>query len=267
MIAQLVLTLVLAFASVLIHEWAHVLVIRYMGGVVEKVGFFPLGMTAKARRLENLHGWERYIIYVAGPLANGFIAVWAILTSRLSYVGIGWLDELAFVNLVLAVFNLLPALPLDGGRIIFQFMGNRMGILRAIRFMLRIGKVISIMLILLGVVQVILFPPNITLILAGEFLRRKNKKMQPELEAAFYRALDGKNSRLRARLLPTKNKNIPGTATVKQALELLQFDSFITFYIDAKKERPITEKTLLEYVFANGLNGTVEDINTADTAQ
>ncbi|MCL2215564.1 MAG: site-2 protease family protein [Defluviitaleaceae bacterium] len=258
-IGSVFLTVALAVVSLIIHEWAHVLVIRYMGGHVEKVGFFPLGMVARARRLEYLHGWERYVIYAAGPLVNIIIATWAALTSHLSYVGVAWLDELAFVNLVLAGFNLLPVLPLDGGRLVLQFMGNRMGILRAGRHILRVGRVISILLMILGVVQLLLFPPNFTLLAAGEFLRRQTRKMPPELQAAFHRALDGKNSLQRARLLPVKKKAISGTATIKQAFESLQFDCFITFYIDAKKEHPLTEKALLDYIFTHGLDGTIDE--------
>jgi len=257
---MIILTIVLACVSLLIHEWAHVIVIRFMGGRVDKVGYFPLGMLAKARRLEFMHSWERYIVYAAGPLINGFIALWAFLTSRLSYVGVAWLDELAFVNMVLAAFNLLPALPLDGGRLCLQFMGNRFGILRASRFMLRFGQFMGWALILLGLVQLILFPPNITLLCAGEYIRQKNRQMKPELQAAFHRALDGKNSPQRARLLPVKEKNIPSTMHIQQALERLRFDCFITFYIDGKKEHPLTEKALLDYIFVHGLSGTVDTL-------
>ncbi|MCL2840134.1 MAG: site-2 protease family protein [Defluviitaleaceae bacterium] len=256
-----------ALASIFIHEWAHVLVIRFLGGRVDKVGFFPLGMLAKARRLEYLNTWERYIIYAAGPLANLLIAMWAFLTSHMSYIGVVWLDELAFVNLTLALFNLLPALPLDGGRLALQFLGNSMGILRAGRIVLRIGWGMSIGLILLGIVQVVLFPPNITLLCAGEFLRRKTRNFQPELQAEFHRAIEGKHTPQRARLLPTKKRNLLSNITVKQAMEYLQFDSFMIFYVNAKKEYPLTEKTLLKYAFEGGMHISVGDIlsNTCDT--
>jgi len=253
---NLLLTAVFVIASLAVHEWAHVFAVRFMGGKVEGVGFFPLGMVARAKRLERLHGWERYVIYAAGPVANFAVAFWAGLTSHISYVGVSWLDSLAFYNLVLGVFNLTPVLPLDGGRILAQFLGNRVGILRANRFIKRLGCAVGWAFIALGMVQVILFPFNITLLCAGIFIRQKNKNISTELQAAFHRALDGKNAPERARTLPIKNLYIPAQTPIKDAFERLAADYFIDFYIDEKK-RPLREQTLINHIFKHGITGTV----------
>ena len=63
----IILNVVLVVGSLIVHEWAHVFAVRFMGGEVQRVGFFPLGMMARARRLERLHSWERYVVYAAGP--------------------------------------------------------------------------------------------------------------------------------------------------------------------------------------------------------
>jgi len=251
-----------ALASIIAHEWAHVLTVRFMGAKIERVGFFPLGMMAKVRGLENLHSWERYVIFFAGPLANFSIALWAGATSRISHVGVGWLDELAFCNFALAIFNLTPAMPLDGGRIVWQFLSNRIGILRANRFMIRVGIFTGVMFFALGIVQIFLFPYNITLLCAGIFVLKKNKSIAPELQAAFHIALDGKNSAARARTLRVKEIEISHETTIKNALEYLAGDYFTTFCI-AKKNSPtvkIREQALIKYIFSNGINGTVGDV-------
>ncbi|MCL2197893.1 MAG: site-2 protease family protein [Defluviitaleaceae bacterium] len=255
----LIVTFVMVAASLFIHEWAHVFAIKFMGAKVEKVGFFPLGMMAKARRLETLHSWERYVIFAAGPAANIAIALWAFAVSHISYVGVRWLDDLAFYNAVLGVFNLLPALPLDGGRLLHQFLGNRIGILRANRFMLRLGVAVSRIFILLGIVQAVLFPFNISLLLAGIFIRKKNKTLPPELEVAFHLAIEGKNHINRARTLPVKEIKIPPDTEIKKALERLSIDYFINFYIGEKKDL-LREQTLINHVFKHGITGTTEDI-------
>ncbi|MCL1863849.1 MAG: site-2 protease family protein [Defluviitaleaceae bacterium] len=255
----IVITILMVAASLLIHEWAHVFVIKFMGAKVEKVGFFPLGMMAKARRLETLNAWERYAVFVAGPAANIAIALWAFAVSHISYVGVGFLDDLAFYSAVLGIFNLLPALPMDGGRILHQFLGNRIGILRANRFMLRLGIVVSYTFILFGIVQAILFPFNISLLLAGFFIRKKHKTLPSELEAAFHLAIDGKNHINRARTLPIKKIKISPDTNIKQAMERLTGDYFINFYIDDNKQ-PLREQTLINHVFKHGIAGTVGGI-------
>jgi len=241
----------------MVHEWAHVFAVQFMGGKVEKVGFFPFGMMARVRRLERLHSWERYVIYAAGPAANFAVAFWAGITSHTSYVGVAWLDELAFYNLVLGVFNLTPVLPLDGGRILWQFLGNRVGILRANRYLKRLGIAVSYVFIFLGFVQVIFFPYNITLLCAGIFIRQKNKAISAELQAAFHLALDGKNSDERSRTLPVKTIHIPAETPIKHALERLAGDYFICYHI---KKRLLREQTLINHIFKHGITGTVEDI-------
>jgi stage IV sporulation protein FB len=261
-VAGWVLTAVLVLASLVIHEWAHAFAVRFMGGKIEKLGFFPLGMMAKARRLETLDAWERYVIYAAGPAANIIIALWAFGTSFISYVGVSWLEDLAFYNAVLAIFNLTPVLPLDGGRLTHQFLSNRIGIIRANRFITRLGTVVGWAFILLGLVQVVLFPYNITLLCAGVFIRKKNKTLAPELQAAFHQALDGKNSPARARTLCVKEIPIPAETPIKQALERLASDYFITFYINGKKSQPLREQTLVNHVFKHGILGNVSEIKT-----
>jgi len=259
-ILTIVRTLVLVSVSLVIHEWAHVFAIRYMGGRVEKVSFFPLGMMARPRRLERLHYWERYVIFAAGSMVNGFIALWAQLTSHLSYVGVAWLDELAMINIVFAIFNLIPVLPLDGGRIALQFLGNRMGILRATRLMLRFGRYMSWLIIALGFIQITLFPPNITLLLAGELIRRKNKSITPEMQVDFFRAMSGKNHPLRVRTLPVKVIKVPGKMKIKHGMGHIPGDYFAEFQLDGKRQCFITERALLGHVFTHGLNGTMEDV-------
>ena len=257
---MIVLTIIFVIFSLFIHEWAHVFAINFMGAKVEKVGFFPLGMVAKARKLETLHSWERYVIFIAGPFANLAIALWAFLISHISYVGVSWLDNLAFYNAVLGIFNLMPVLPLDGGRIMHQFLSNKVGFLRTNRFMIRLGIFISYFFILLGIVQAVLFPFNISLLLAGVYIRKKNKSITTELEIAFHIALEGKNSPLRARTLMIKKIYISPETDIKKALERLTGDYFIHFYID--DECVIREQALIRYIFKNGLNGKISDIKS-----
>jgi stage IV sporulation protein FB len=253
------ITVILVIGSLVVHEWAHVFVVRFMGGRVEKVKFFPLGMMARARRLERLHSWERYVVYAAGPAANFAIAFWAGVTSHTSYVGVAWLDSLAFYNLVLGVFNLTPVLPLDGGKILWQFLGNRIGILRANRYLKKLGVVVSRAFIVLGFVQVVFFPFNITLLCAGLFIAHKNKNISTEMQAAFHLALDGKNSEERARTLPVKTIHISAETPIKDAFERLAGDYFISYYV---KEKHLREQTLINHIFKHGLTGTVEDCIT-----
>jgi stage IV sporulation protein FB len=253
------LTIIFVGVSLFLHEMAHVLAVKFMGGKVERVGIFPMGVFAKTRRLETLHPWERYVIFAAGPVANLGVAAWGYGVSWLSYTGIGWLEGLAFYSLVLGFFNLTPVLPLDGGRLTWLFLGNRVGMLRASRFLRRLGFAVAGLYFVLGLVQIVLFPFNFTLLAAAVFVWHRNKKISPELQLAFHQAIEGKNHPSRKRLVPEKIIFLPAETPIKCALERIPGDYFAVFEIGEKK-RLLHEQTLLDFVFKQGFEGTVSDV-------
>ena len=117
-----VLTMVIVFVSVLLHEYGHALAARSVGVGTSRI---TLGMLGGVAMLENqprsaLHDlW----ITIAGPLVN--VVIWALCSSSLAHrfvpMDLDWFMWLAFVaqiNLMLLWFNLIPAFPMDGGRIL-----------------------------------------------------------------------------------------------------------------------------------------------------
>ncbi|MDD7939552.1 site-2 protease family protein [Actinomycetospora lutea] len=121
----------LLMVSLLAHEVAHALVARAHGLAVESITLWLLGGTTRLRGEPDRPAAELRIA-VVGPLVSGLLAglfaVVAVVAARLSadlVVAVG--IELALVNLVLAVFNLLPAAPLDGGRVLRAVLWARGG--------------------------------------------------------------------------------------------------------------------------------------------
>ena len=137
----------LLFASVLVHEMAHSIVARSRGLPVRNITLFALGGISNIEREPQSPGVEFWMALV-GPLASLAIGVvvWlsaatvlahhGLMTALLAYVGVA--------NLIVGAFNLLPAYPLDGGRVlraaIWQFSGNlRAATLWAVRVALVIA--------------------------------------------------------------------------------------------------------------------------------
>jgi len=260
-VIELLIAAAMAISALAAHELAHVFAVNYLGGHVEKVGVLPLGFSARFRKLERLLAWERYIIYAAGSIANAIVAAWTFSVSRMSYFGIPWLEQLAFFNLVICIFNLMPVLPLDGGRVLHQFLANRIGILRANRFMLQLGKWVCRVLILLGIVQIILYEYNITLLCAALYLRNQNKTMKPNLQLELFKFLDAKKVPTRARLMPVKIVHIPANTSIKYALERLTIDQFTEFHFEG---HVLSESALLQHIFSSGFNGTVAGLGDSE---
>lgn len=249
----------MVICALALHEAAHVFAVNYLGGKVEKIGVFPLGLRARFTGLEKLCPWERYVVYSAGSLANLVAAGWMFSVSQLSYFGVPWLNGFAFYNMVLCIFNLTPVLPLDGGRIAHQFLSNRMGMRPANRVMVRLGQALGMGLAGLGVLQVMLYNYNVTLLGAGAYIMWKNRTMAPFLEMDFFKILAAKQALDKGRPMLVKQVHMPAQTPITDAMDYLMMDYMTVFFIN-EKGCEIPEKMLVAHVFANGRQGTMIDL-------
>lgn len=133
------------FGCVLLHEFGHALTARRFGIDTADITLYPIGGVARLTRMPRAPGAE-LLIALAGPAVNVAIAVWLYLTLGLaSAVGLGdFAVELLVMNLVLAGFNLLPAFPMDGGRVLRALLGGWVGRARATRFAASVGRALAV---------------------------------------------------------------------------------------------------------------------------
>ena len=149
--------LVMIFACVVLHELAHCLVGRRRGLVVHEIDLLPIGGMS---RLESLPQTPRdeLAMAIAGPAASALLGLaFAALTVAVSetlypvnLVTGPWLPRLAWLNLLLAAFNMIPAFPLDGGRVFRSFLELRYDLARATRIAARTGRALAFAFIAVG---------------------------------------------------------------------------------------------------------------------
>jgi stage IV sporulation protein FB len=141
--------MVLLFACVLAHEFGHILTARAFGVATPDVTLLPIGGVARLERIPEQPSQE-FLIAVAGPLVNVAIAIvlMAVTPTHLSTAHlaavesakVSMVDRLAEVNLFLALFNMIPAFPMDGGRVLRALLAIRLGHLRATEIAATIGQ-------------------------------------------------------------------------------------------------------------------------------
>jgi len=124
---------VLLFVTVLIHEMAHALVARWRGLPVPRITLFIFGGMSHMSRQPATAG-EEFQIAAAGPATSIVIAA---ITGAIGFLVHGTSEKaeailfyLAFVNLALGIFNILPGFPLDGGRVLRSIAWKRTGSFR-----------------------------------------------------------------------------------------------------------------------------------------
>jgi Zn-dependent protease len=141
-----------AFGCVLLHELGHALMAKRYGIETEDITLYPIGGVARLRRMPRSPGAE-LAIALAGPAVNVAIAIvlgvaWALGLFgdpvNGSLVGL-FAANLTLVNLVLAAFNMIPAFPMDGGRVLRALLSGWLGRARATFVAASLGRGLAIL--------------------------------------------------------------------------------------------------------------------------
>jgi Zn-dependent protease len=157
-----VVFLLALFGCVVLHELGHALTARAFGVRTREIVLYPIGGIA---RLENMpRGWAELVIALAGPLVNLFLAgflmavIIALALPMPEALGVatdlgGFVWSLFIANMLLFAFNLIPAFPMDGGRILRAGLALRMADERATQIAATVGQGFAIFFALVGILQ------------------------------------------------------------------------------------------------------------------
>jgi Zn-dependent protease/CBS domain-containing protein len=155
---QGVVFIVLLFLCVLLHEFGHVFAARRYGVQTPDITLLPIGGVARLERIPE-EPWQEFVVALAGPAVNVVIALVLYLilggflpedAHRVEDPRVDLVARLASVNLFLALFNLIPAFPMDGGRILRALLAWRLGYGRATQIAASIGQGFAFVLGFLG---------------------------------------------------------------------------------------------------------------------
>ncbi|MEX2103938.1 MAG: M50 family metallopeptidase, partial [Bacilli bacterium] len=136
------------FAIVMIHEIGHFAAAKYFGWRVTEIQILPFGGVAKVEENGNVPVKEEIIVALAGPLQNGLMIVIAFLFFRVGIWSAEWSTFFIHANVTLALFNLLPIYPLDGGKVVqclmSLWMNYRVAIDRSLQWSIFISFILLI---------------------------------------------------------------------------------------------------------------------------
>jgi Zn-dependent protease len=197
---------VLLFASVVAHEVSHALVARGFGIATRDIVLTPIGGVA---RLEDMprSGRAEVAIAVAGPIASLLIAGAAFLALALVKplgLAASLLGTLAWSNAMLGLFNLVPAFPMDGGRVLRGVLSERVGLSRATEIASSIGRVVAIAMGIVG-----LFTGGVSMVLIAFFVwsasgRERDAVRAEEAYARMPRAWDADGRPVPVEIVPAE---------------------------------------------------------------
>lgn len=253
----------LAFLAVLLHELGHLTTARALGFTPKEVLLLPFGGVASVEEEIGLEPAKEVQVALAGPWVN-VVIIGALLIWRGSHGGAPLLDFFLETNVMLATFNLLPALPLDGGRIFRAYLvrelGFRAGTIRAAR----VSQACGLIALLLGVILLWFSSQSLNLLVLAAFLLISARQASRQTTYQLLAYLSGKQRELAVTgSIPTVTLAVPELTTGGDLVQQLVPQKYHLFYVIGRDGRVcgvISEQQLIEAILERGLGVQVRQL-------
>ncbi|MDD4839636.1 MAG: M50 family metallopeptidase [Clostridia bacterium] len=244
---------VCAFVAVVLHEMAHALVARARGYRLREIVLLPFGAVLYGE--ENIERTSSILIALAGPVANGVLALFTLASWWIFPATYAFTEPFLWSNIVIGAFNLLPAFPLDGSRVVLGLCKNKPKALKALRWT---GVVLSFLCFGLFIASAF-FAINFTLGIIGIFL--------------FLGATFGTNREMYMHIADQEFKNfrdgicervvhIDSSVTLLRVLKYLKSDYVTSFVVVSEKGEQqcrLEENKMRELLENNPLKMSLDD--------
>lgn len=269
-----IVVILLLFVCVLLHEFGHALTAKYFKVNVPHITLLPIGGVAQLERMPR-QPFQEFLIAIAGPAVN-FVLTVLLLPVALLVVGLGMgsgdlssllayaqtrmmtpsldglLVYLAVTNFALGIFNLLPAFPMDGGRVLRSLLALAMPYVRATRIAVMVGRVIAIGMAFMGL------GGNIMLLLIAFFVYVGGRG---ELEAVESRYVL-KDFRAR-QALNREARQVFTSESIDKAVDLIMTTyqaDFPVFDLGSNFVGVLTRPRLVGFLRTQGREGRIVDV-------
>lgn len=265
-----VVFIILLFLCVLLHEFGHIFMARQFGIATPEVTLLPIGGVASLERMPD-KPMEQLLVALAGPAVNVVIALALILVLGVSMDsesmarGLASIDDprhgllarLAAANIFLVIFNLIPAFPMDGGRVLNAILAMNMDKRRAMRISARLGQGLALVFGFLGLFG----NPLLLFIAIFVYIAATGEAAQSDLEEMTANLLvrDAMESRYVA---------LPANASLDEAVNTLLATSQREFPVTDAFDKPVgllTREALIGALGNRPRQAPVMDIVLAPT--
>lgn len=254
----------ISFSIVIIHEMSHSIVSILLGYKIEDIEIFPFGGVVKLDKLIGVNPNHEILIAGAGPLSNIIMA----LTSYLIVVKYSLNNDLIlyfiYANIIITITNLLPILPLDGGRIVRAYLSFLIGMKASTKVIIFISKIVSCALFVSGIILFKYNKLNIFISFVAIFLYVSVKREKEMAVFIFMNEIIEKKQYLfKKGVLRTKQLVALKNASIKSVIYKFRPQKYhIVTVLDGNCNviGVLTESEIIEGILKYGLHARIEKL-------
>ncbi len=253
--------LLLVYFFVMLHEIAHLTAAKLTSAQIEYVKVQPFGVTIKLRH-NTRQAKEEIAISLTGPLFSlslGLLLLYFYYTVAQSEM----LLTCAFTNLAIGIINLIPALPLDGGRALRAYLSERIGFIRAFNLSVTLTKICIVLIITAGAALLVYSKFNFSLILVGAFLAVNLIAENRAGKLSIMKEISQSRDKLSAGAQPAQHLAIMWDKPARSALKQLSPVKYCLIDVvgkDMSVMGTVTETALIECLTEKGIRVKAADV-------
>lgn len=257
-------TMLTAYAVVFVHEIFHLFATLLVRERVGSVIIMPFGMTLRLSARIIRHTGKEIFIALAGPFANVLMLLIADLIAPFYTNSPLSLSVFRFLNLSVLMLNLLPCLPLDGGRVLKAVLTRHLGYLSAASIMRHLSRILTVVLLMMGGLLLIISRLNVSLLLAASFLALHMTEEKKRNDYILMQELVYAKDKLRKHgLMRSRSICAVGSLPAKNVFKMLSYDSYYIIHIVDEKQnhlRPVTEAQVVNSILEKGWKVTLAEV-------
>lgn len=245
----------ISFLSVLLHECAHIVAAALLGVGVWGIEISPFGVCALLES-EGINNSEKeFAIAFCGPF-------FSLILGLCAYIAPIWEREyIFFMNICICAVNLIPVLPLDGGRMLRSMLTYKMGILRAYNVSVRVSKALTVLLWIFSIWILIKTKMNFTYVLIAAFLMGNIKTEQKNITISLLREILENPKKIQS-IKRTKTYTVREDERAQKILRYISYDYYITVNIakDGEIIAALTEEQILKGILREGISASFGEL-------
>lgn len=254
--------LLLSYITAFIHECFHAAAMKFFHIPLKRIDIQPFGVCAYLNNVSVFSSYKEALIALSGPFFNFCAAL--MLCVMKNYISSEFLNYAIRINLSMGIFNLIPTLPLDGGRALRALLSMKFGIIRAYNFMLSLSRKIIFIILASGIFILLFVPFNFSLILICAFLLGNITNEEKALSRVILKDILAAKERSEiTKPLDTKVITVSESTPARCILKLLSFDYCLEILVldnRGKIIRCTSETEIVELLLNSGIRSKFSDI-------